>query len=344
MRIVPLIGFAVAIFLAERACAEHVLLQNVPVACVNPTDSVRSYNIALKMPAELSFLVGAKWILGQPMSARIGQIQFAATSNEVLNVTTPQLKLTLGTVGGQPQLRVVASDRVICDASGAVELSVKIADRSARQIRIRLVTGENTSATLDPDRISEVLADIRTTYLENFNYVLGDDQRWLTDFLRLRENERERRSFAQIFCNECSWVMQQRLAFGLAKFLDRYPVFIGTSLGSPNGPSYAVLAPEEVKLLFDQEKRCEEYPQLNGLSEFYQKEGFKISVPNSSPDDYLRSRYFAARSNDDQILRLFPPGSTSSFIEFHARRSMPANVLGLERVFLDGKEIGGRCE
>lgn len=159
-------------------------------------------------------------------------------------------------------------------------------------------------------------AKISSLYDGQIAYLLGMSQDWLSHFLTAAEDREKRREFETKFCNFCDWLSAQHLAYGFASFLAVFPeTLLEPSLNSPTVGAIV---------------------QALGQNRCYD--------PNQDYDDRLSSKDLFPPSEDDEVLRIYPAEKKESYVELRARRSMPLENLGLERVVMSGIVIADRCK
>lgn len=273
------------------------------------------------------------------MTATIDGQLYVSASSRSLQIITSAVRLGVGTVDGAVMIRLAISDSQLCAQQPKIELTLPLSDRVAERARVSFVPAKVTQTVLDADGRLDAASLIRKTFRPSLEYILGSDQQWHSDYMKLARTEKSPGyegvtggafgTFGAKFCNGCSWVMQQRLAHGLAKFYDRHPELIGADQLSGQILRLTILDSEQIAEM-DERNTCR-----NKDEDRYYRDPW---------DWYTYYRTFAEGSIKDQALKLSPNGVPGSYLVLRSRRSMAPHQLELEGVTVLGSEVGGICQ
>lgn len=301
-----IIFYVLYLAVSSSASADVEIKQHVAIDCLS--DEKAPFNIVheFDLPPLVGFSVGNRWTAGLPLTGKVGNEEKGADNPQHLTIQTSETLLVVA-VGKKIVIHLITPRALFCQQATPIETSMTISDRRSERITIRLLPGTSNSTEIDQAAANRKIFNL---YGESFFYLLGREQPWLKEFLRSVEDETARRNSAIKFCNGCGWIAQQRLANGLARFLESYPWVLNfPSLGDMGGVFHAP-KPEDFKCTYGEAKKGEP----------------SWSTPS------------------DGVLRFVPDTSTNSYLEFRARRSTNIDVVGLEKVVLNGTILGERCE
>ncbi len=289
------------------AQGEVTVSQQVPVSCPSASDERRAHDLEIKLPDEIAVRIGYR-LAATPISAKVGTEVFGATSDVSITVITSVAVLAIGTVESKVKARLISSDLTLCDPKTLIEATFDIKDRRTDRLRVQFVPGPNSLTVLEQQALSQARSDIREAYKVSLEYLFGQGQQWLKDFLIAVEDESTRTKFATQFCDGCSWVYQQRLALGLARFIESYPEIM--SPGTPNVPNVSMTAIKPVSLM------CGGIP------------------PSLGSFSWL----------DEGVLRVALDTVSNSYVQLRNTRAMAADALSIERVVIGGKIVAEQCD
>lgn len=310
---------------------DQALEQEVKVTCPSTNSALKAHDIKFKLPGLVTFAVGGDWQVVAPFSASIGKQDFGGSSNDAIIVREPNLILTAGVVRSRPAIRLVVSNKLLCNRDNKISLLFRIRDRSEERIRLVFVPSSIGRTVATKSEKTAALDTIENIFGSKLHYIMSPEQRWLSDYLKAVGNKDLRRRFSRRFCDACSWPAQERLAEGLSEFFDAYPLlmseptFVSNLVKVSFAPAGLVSCPKDIY-------GHDEADRAYGFREAY---AFNLGPSNEQSSSI-------GPQLDDGLVRISPKGHPTSFIEFVARRSFPFGVMGLEEVSVGG-DVWDRC-